>query len=198
MMKSKIRQWCFLWGLIGITALIVGCAPSQDPGSANIDLANIDLKNNKDGTISMLVAEAPLQLNRITTGFTALANEGNLLVIDILWRIVSKPASSRAVIINPDSATPSFRPDIVGEYVLRVIISQGGSVLADNEVTIVAGVNDLFPSKPANHVTTSDDCLACHVQDSWIIAIVDHTQILGACVSCHDGVIALGQSVNHL
>ena len=85
------------------------------------------------------------------------------------------------VIINPDSNTPIFRPDIVGEYDIKVVIKQGDEVLTENVVAINAGVDDIYPAKPSDHIETTDICLACHLQNSWIVEIVDHSQVIGAC-----------------
>lgn len=61
--------------------------------------------------------------------------------------------------------------------------------------------------KPAGHLVTTEDCGACHdpQSDNWAGAGFDHSglSIVGntstpACVSCHDGTAATGQSVTHV
>jgi hypothetical protein len=57
--------------------------------------------------------------------------------------------------------------------------------------------------KSPTHINTSDVCDACHQPGPvpWIpvdIANVDHTQVIGTCVSCHDGIIASGKGPNHI
>ena len=57
--------------------------------------------------------------------------------------------------------------------------------------------------KSASHINTTDQCDACHAAGPtpWApvaIANVDHAQVIGTCISCHDGVVASGKSVNHI
>ncbi len=53
--------------------------------------------------------------------------------------------------------------------------------------------------KPANHLLTSNVCDACHDAASWSpVARVDHTQVMGTCLSCHNDVVATGKSATHL
>jgi len=57
--------------------------------------------------------------------------------------------------------------------------------------------------KSASHINTTDQCDACHAAGPtpWApvaIANVDHAQVIGTCVSCHDGVVASGKSANHI
>jgi len=57
--------------------------------------------------------------------------------------------------------------------------------------------------KSSAHIASSDVCQACHQPYplGWIpvpSAAVDHSQVLGTCESCHDGIIARGKSPTHL
>jgi len=56
--------------------------------------------------------------------------------------------------------------------------------------------------KSAVHINTSDLCEACHNVSpaSWIpvaSAAVDHSQVIGSCDSCHDGISARGKLPTH-
>lgn len=42
-----------------------------------------------------------------------------------MWKLASKPPGSNARIINPDSPTPSLIPDVIGEYILTLVVSDG-------------------------------------------------------------------------
>lgn len=56
------------------------------------------------------------------------------------WRFVSTPAASElteAQIVNGTSALASFTPDVLGEYVLALVVSDGASKDADNVVISV-------------------------------------------------------------
>ncbi len=53
--------------------------------------------------------------------------------------------------------------------------------------------------KPASHIAVSQRCEGCHDATSWLpVSRVDHTQVIGACASCHDGRIAAGKRSAHL
>ncbi len=56
--------------------------------------------------------------------------------------------------------------------------------------------------KPPTHITTTDVCDACHAQGPvpWkpvATAAVDHAQVVGSCVSCHNNAIAAGKQSTH-
>jgi len=57
--------------------------------------------------------------------------------------------------------------------------------------------------KSPNHISTTDLCDTCHqpFPSTWAplaASAVDHSQVLGTCVSCHNGVDASGKGANHL
>ncbi|WP_455222961.1 hypothetical protein [Kaarinaea lacus] len=172
--------------LMVFAVITAGCSGSGD-GTNNV----IDDPNTKNVQVG---ADVPLASIAALESY----DPESILFIEIEWTIVSKPPNSQATIINPESATPSFRPDIAGEYVIKVVIKQGGVVLAENVVTIIAGVDDLYPTKPAAHLLTTDICTACHSQDDWTIVSVDHAHVIGTCVSCHNGITATGKSATHI
>ena len=71
-----------------------------------------------------------------------------------------------------------------------------GSCLSCHDGVVAGG-------KGANHISSSDVCDACHQPGPapWLpvaVSAVDHVQVIGACVSCHDGVIASGRGINHI
>jgi hypothetical protein len=51
---------------------------------------------------------------------------------------------------------------------------------------------------PLNHIRSTTQCQDCHSETSWAaVRRVDHTQVLGSCQSCHNGVIATGKPPDH-
>lgn len=77
--------------------------------------------------------------------------------------------------------------------------------------------NIIATGKSATHTPTTDECDLCHNTLSWLDAVepspvaptpinplppsiepFDHTTAVGACVTCHDGVIASGKSAVHI
>ncbi len=54
-------------------------------------------------------------------------------------------------------------------------------------------------AKPANHILSTDNCVACHAPIAWAPAVnFDHTQARGSCSTCHNGVQAQGKPPTHI
>ena len=52
--------------------------------------------------------------------------------------------------------------------------------------------------KTATHIPSSNNCAACHNTISFRPAFhFDHAEVLGSCVSCHNGTIAQGEGPTH-
>lgn len=53
--------------------------------------------------------------------------------------------------------------------------------------------------KPIDHIPTTDQCDACHSPTLWPdIARVDHMQVIGPCIMCHNNQQVYGQHPNHI
>jgi len=54
-------------------------------------------------------------------------------------------------------------------------------------------------AKTTTHLMTTNLCESCHTVIAWKPAFIfDHTQAIGACSSCHNGVQAQGKTPNHI
>lgn len=51
--------------------------------------------------------------------------------------------------------------------------------------------------KPLNHIASTDNCFSCHIGGSRTVSVVDHAQVIGTCMNCHNGVVASGKSLAH-
>ncbi len=63
--------------------------------------------------------------------------------------------------------------------------------------------NTPFSGKPPTHITTTDNCDACHAPGPlpWAPVAanaVDHAEVLGVCSSCHNGSTAVGKLPTHV
>ena len=48
--------------------------------------------------------------------------------------------------------------------------------------------------KNSAHILSTETCDACHSNVSWVPTVrVDHNDVIGTCVSCHNDSIALGK-----
>lgn len=54
------------------------------------------------------------------------------------WSIVSAPVGSQATLTGGDTVTPSFVPDLPGDYVIRLVVDDGALSSAPSLVTITA------------------------------------------------------------
>jgi hypothetical protein len=57
----------------------------------------------------------------------------------------------------------------------------------------------LAAAKPATHIPTTNSCYNCHTTVAWLpVKSVDHTQVVGACSSCHNGTLAISKPARHI
>jgi len=53
--------------------------------------------------------------------------------------------------------------------------------------------------KPPGHPATSNACSACHSASAWLPVVrIDHSQVIGTCVSCHSGTLARAMPATHI
>jgi hypothetical protein len=53
--------------------------------------------------------------------------------------------------------------------------------------------------QPAQHIRTTEFCDSCHRTTGWVpVVAVDHVEVFGTCMSCHEGVHARGKPADHL
>jgi len=62
------------------------------------------------------------------------------------WTMVSKPLNSLAVLSDPNSAIPSFRGDVKGDYVFQLAVNDGELNSDSDQVKVFVGLN-LIPLK---------------------------------------------------
>jgi hypothetical protein len=78
------------------------------------------------------------------------------------------------------------------------VVTRGGATTAGatGATPTAAGAG---AQKPADHIPTSNACMSCHTTVAWLpVRVVDHTQVIGTCFSCHNGKLAVGKPVRHL
>jgi hypothetical protein len=69
----------------------------------------------------------------------ALSSDANGDTLTYTWTLVSRPAGSVAVPVNPGSATPTLTPDVPGLYVVELVVSDGVLSSAPDSVVVTAG-----------------------------------------------------------
>jgi len=57
------------------------------------------------------------------------------------WSFFSVPSESSATLTSPNSATPSFVPDLAGTYVLKLIVTDEGMLSSDPDEVVISSDN---------------------------------------------------------
>jgi hypothetical protein len=61
------------------------------------------------------------------------------------WTLLQKPSSSTAVLSSTTAARPTFKADLVGDYVAQLIVNDGKVDSAPSSVIVVAGAANVQP-----------------------------------------------------
>ncbi|GAB3559803.1 hypothetical protein GCM10027577_52890 [Spirosoma fluminis] len=108
-----------------------------------VSLYLIGCKHDKIDPISGLSANAgpdqPVQVGQLVTLDGTGSRDDQGVPLTYQWTIIRKPAKSAVTLTAPTTATPTFKPDEVGEYELTLTISNGKETRTDN-VLISASV----------------------------------------------------------
>ncbi|NOT44078.1 MAG: hypothetical protein HOP14_05680, partial [Acidobacteria bacterium] len=85
------------------------------------------------------VADAGADATALVGSLVALSGAGSSdpdgNAIDYSWQFVSRPAGSGAALAGSSSVTPSFTPDVAGDYIIRLTVTDG-FLADDDEVTV--------------------------------------------------------------
>ena len=80
----------------------------------------------------------------ITLDGTA-SRDPNGTTVTYSWRIVQQPPGSNPVLSNATSATPTFRADVPGVYILALTCSDGSLTSTVHQITITVATGNLPP-----------------------------------------------------
>jgi hypothetical protein len=107
---------------------------------------------------------------------------------------VDATAQSQAHIPTPDGCDVCHSTKFwVPHNFTHELVGISGDCVSCHTVGLAA-----TPKSPT-HIPTTSLCESCHATTAWVPEIVvDHTQVLGSCDGCHDGVIAIGKSPTHI
>ncbi len=152
------------FGLLGITPTQTGTYAFRLYASANgfsdSALVTIDSAQPKPvitNEVGYLFSNETVERANVPAGSVVYLNGGinapvksNNPITSYAWSFVSTPPSSVAAFDNPSSPTPSFVPDMAGNYVINLAA-----------VTNSGTVNELF-TVTANSYVGAKDCEFCH------------------------------------
>jgi len=166
-------------------------------------LTNLDLSTNLITKVSSLAGLTSLQYLNLTANKIASESIGRVDQLSALTNattinltlnrnqscteLSSLQTALNASVVNPTTATPN--DNCTDSHSFDICVSCHDGIVASGKSSI--------------HINTTNDCGACHAQypSTWIpvpASVVDHTQVIGTCSSCHDGVIATGKGSTHI
>ena len=124
------------------------------------------------------------------------------------WTMVYKPEISNASLLSPNSVKPEFTADVLGSYVVKLVVSDlnGEShvdsvvITTHDNVGLVCG--DCH-TKPASHALRFDDCATCHMNERWLQVSTEqhshgHLAKPAQCDVCHNNELASGKPTKHV
>jgi len=132
-----------------------------------------------------------------------------------LWEMIAKPEGSRAALSDTTVARPLFTADVLGSYVVQLIVDDGidGQSVLDT-VVITPHENpqlacedchndEITSGKKVGHLITYDDCFNCHFTGNFRpnkgnFHAHGHRAKPFQCDICHNGVDAKGKPVDHV
>ena len=56
------------------------------------------------------------------------------------WQIVEKPQGSAVELSNPDSVNPSLTPDVVGEYIIELVVTDSKGLASDPDYVVITAI----------------------------------------------------------
>ncbi|WP_455209550.1 DUF6174 domain-containing protein [Kaarinaea lacus] len=164
------RKWYL--GL-SILVLLFGCAESEPDPDSDKEKPAANPETVVVGQMATLNALTPTDEN---------INQDALVFV---WEFIAKPAGSTASLTEPASAHPTFVADFQGTYTFRSSVFNQNQRFSENEFSVEALPQDPTTPKSGDHIATNEICDACHTLGNWVPALVDHEQVVGQCVSCH-------------
>lgn len=134
---------------------ILGLTVSDKYSSSSMELVEISIIANQPP-----LANAGSDIEVVTGSIIVLDGtkssdpEEDQLTYD--WSIVSKPVGSLMIFSNSSMSKPIIQPDVAGEYLIQLTVSDGISTSTIDEVLVTA-VNNLPPfAKAGNDLTTTE------------------------------------------
>lgn len=82
--------------------------------------------------------------------------------LSFAWSFTHKPAGSQAVLTNATLVNPSFVPDIVGTYMIQLVVSAGGVSSQRSIALVEASISGNVTGDVRVHTSFSSQCSSCH------------------------------------
>lgn len=157
-----MRQIAILVLLLALTAC-GGGGSSSTPGSNNPPVTTTP-------TADAGVNKAVLSGDTVTLDGGASTSAG-ATSLSYNWMIISKPVGSNAILTNQSNVIASFSPDVAGNYVIGLIVSNGVANSSVASITVTASPSATLAQKSVK--------IACGADHSLIISAGGTVKALG-------------------
>ena len=84
--------------------------------------------------------------------------------LSYLWRFVSRPSGSNAILANVALPNAEFTPDVDGSYLLELTVSDGSSSDTDRVLVVSASGNSACGNNTSGHTVTATTAAATAAQ----------------------------------
>jgi len=134
--------------LTALLPALIACGGGSD-NSALLGLLPGEVNKPSPNTIPVANAGLIQNVNvasLVTLDGTA-SRDANNATLTYLWEITSKPAGSAAVLSSASSAKPSFKADLVGIYIISLVVNDGkyNSLVSSVSVSAAASLENSAP-----------------------------------------------------
>ena len=110
------------------------------------------------------VANAGIDQNVVTSFAVTLNGNGSsdadADTLTYSWSLVTKPSSSTTTLINQSSVTPTFTPDLDGEYILELRVNDGIYTSAADTIKVTATSSENVPRLSASSGSVAENAIA--------------------------------------
>lgn len=107
------------------------------------------------------------------------SGDGDRDFIGYSWSLASKPSGSVAQLDNPNSMTPMFVPDYVGDYIVALSVTDGKSYSQPSTLTVTAlpYTSDSLKNDPSLTINIASSSFEYWFQDSTTVTVAIKFQI---------------------
>lgn len=135
---QRIR--CFV--LTGLVSVLTACGGGSDCGLLGSALCS----SGNVAPVAQAGADQSVLLNGPAVVLDASgSSDVDRDVITYQWTLLSRPAGSAVVLTGATTVSPTFTPDVVGPYVLSLVVSDGKLSSPPALVTVTASVLNVAP-----------------------------------------------------
>ena len=102
-------------------------------------------------------ANQNVSTNQLVTLDGTLSSDPEGALLAFQWTVVSEPGGSSISFNGTNTATPSFTPSIVGQYILQLVVNDGQFISAPSTVVVITVGTNQAPTAVNATVSTDED-----------------------------------------